>query len=103
MTRLLNTPIIGPRTAIVDSSWIDMLAGLSPEGILNMPPGFCAKAESLPHKLASSPPATAKLRRYAVIRLHPARRAIPRGRVRTHLRLRQGYFSSQTSPTRYPL
>jgi len=30
--------------AIVDSSWIDMLAGLSPWGILRMPPDFCATA-----------------------------------------------------------
>ena len=29
MTRLLKTPIIGPSAAIVASSWIDMLAGLS--------------------------------------------------------------------------
>src|SRR5207302_5411560 len=29
MTRLLKTPIIGPRAAKVASSWIDMLAGLS--------------------------------------------------------------------------
>ena len=38
MTRLLNTPIIGPSTAIVDSSWIDMLAGLVINGIRNVPP-----------------------------------------------------------------
>ena len=29
MTRLLKTPIIGPCPAMVASSWIDMLAGLS--------------------------------------------------------------------------
>ena len=68
MTRLLNTPIIGPRAAIVDSSWIDMLAGLSPEGIRRIPPGFWAKAEPLSHRLASNPPAAAKLRRFAFIR-----------------------------------
>src|SRR5690348_18459210 len=42
ITRLLNTPIIGPNVEIVDSSWIDMLAGLSRCGILRMPPDFCA-------------------------------------------------------------
>src|SRR5438874_5592218 len=44
MTRLLKTAIIGPSETIVDSSWIDMLAGLSPWGILRMPPDFCATA-----------------------------------------------------------
>jgi len=78
MTRLLNTPIIGPRAAIVDSSWIDMLAGLSPEGIRKMPPGFWAKAVPLSHRLASNSPAAAKLRRFAFIRLHPWRRGIRR-------------------------
>src|SRR5258707_7336014 len=40
MTRLLNTPIIGPSAKTVDSSWIDMLAGLSGLYILMMPPLF---------------------------------------------------------------
>jgi hypothetical protein len=43
---LLNTAIIGPSETIVDSSWIDMLAGLSPWGILSMPPDFCATADA---------------------------------------------------------
>src|SRR5947208_7540030 len=43
-TRLLNTPISGIPAAIVDSSWIDMLAGLAKPGICRMPPGFCATA-----------------------------------------------------------
>src|SRR5262245_16454138 len=46
MTRLLNTPIIGPSAKTVASSWIDMLAGLSGLYILNMPPGFWANAGS---------------------------------------------------------
>jgi hypothetical protein len=78
MTRLLNTPIIGPKTAIVDSSWIDMLAGLSPDGIRKMPPGFWARAGSHASRLANNPPPAAKLRRFAVIRLHPLRRATRR-------------------------
>jgi hypothetical protein len=36
MTRLLNTPIIGRLTASVDSSSIDMLAGLSKWPILSV-------------------------------------------------------------------
>jgi hypothetical protein len=44
MTRLLNTPIIGPCAKTVASSWIDMLAGLSGLYILRMPPRFCASA-----------------------------------------------------------
>src|SRR5882672_10983025 len=44
MIRLLNTLIIGPSVAIVDSSWIDMLAGLVAAGIRSVPPCFCATA-----------------------------------------------------------
>ena len=40
MTRLLNTPIIGRLVASVDSSSIDMLAGLSKWPILRIPPCF---------------------------------------------------------------
>jgi len=43
MTRLLNTPIIGPWAKTVASSKIDMLAGLSGLYILSMPPCFWAK------------------------------------------------------------
>src|SRR6202048_2436829 len=46
MTRLLNTPIMGPRAEIVDSSWIDMLAGLVIIGILSTPPRFSAWARA---------------------------------------------------------
>src|SRR5580700_1318334 len=42
-TRLLNTPIVGRLPATVDSSSIDMLAGLSKWPILRVPPDFCAK------------------------------------------------------------
>src|SRR5215831_10106105 len=44
MTRLLNTPIMGPSAKTVASSWIDMLAGLSGEYIFKIPPDFCANA-----------------------------------------------------------
>src|SRR6516164_6946346 len=40
MTRLLNTPIIGRLVTSVDSSSIDMLAGLSKWPILRIPPCF---------------------------------------------------------------
>src|SRR4029077_17081996 len=43
ITRLLKTPCIGPWEAIVASSCIDMLAGLSKKYILRVPPGFCAR------------------------------------------------------------
>jgi hypothetical protein len=41
---LLNTPIIGMPTAIVDSSWIDIDAGLEKLGICRIPPGVWAMA-----------------------------------------------------------
>src|SRR6202040_433406 len=44
MTRLLKTPIIGPWPAMVASSWIDMLAGLSKKYIFSTPPCFSARA-----------------------------------------------------------
>src|ERR1700757_4454773 len=74
ITRLLNTPIIGPSTTIVDSSWIDTLAMLVPSGILRTPPDFCAKAGSLAHRPPSAPHATNKLRSFAFICLRPSRR-----------------------------
>src|ERR1700736_237526 len=58
MTRLLNTPIIGPSTAIVDSSWIDIEAGLVSSGIRKMPPDFCAKAGAAPRVAANNARAT---------------------------------------------
>src|SRR5882762_1502243 len=54
MTRLLNTPIIGMPTAIVDSSWIDIDAGLVKLGICRMPPGFWANAGRAPTMQASN-------------------------------------------------
>src|ERR1700687_87744 len=68
MTRLLKTPIIGPCEAIVASSWIDMLAGLSKKYILRVPPGFCARA-GLPK--SNSPAATATIDSFADIRVSP--------------------------------
>ncbi len=44
MTKLLNTPIIGPWVGDVTSSRIDMLAGLSGMYTLRMPPCFWANA-----------------------------------------------------------
>ena len=44
MTRLLKTPITGCNVAPVDSSRIDMLAGLSRCDSFRIPPAFCASA-----------------------------------------------------------
>src|ERR1700738_2340998 len=74
MTKLLNTPIIGPRATIVDSSWSDTLARLVPSGILRTPPGFCARAAACIDRPASAPHASAMLRSLAFICLHPLRR-----------------------------
>src|SRR5258708_4918446 len=68
MTRLLKTPCIGPWDAMVASSWIDMLAGLSKKYILRVPPGFCADA-GLP--MSNNPATAAKIRNFAVIRVSP--------------------------------
>src|SRR4051794_30755318 len=58
MIRLLKTPIIGPSTAIVDSSWIDMLAGHLVRSNPNVPPNFCASAgEATERQLSATPPA----------------------------------------------
>src|SRR5262249_44748645 len=51
--RLLNTPIIGPWPAMVASSWIDMLAGLSKKKTFRMPPCFCADAGAAPHSIST--------------------------------------------------
>src|SRR5437763_14012303 len=68
MMRLLKTPIIGPRVAIVDSSWIDIEAGLVTNGMRRMPPDFSAAA--VPAALVASSSAAAKfvrLRRIAIL------------------------------------
>ena len=62
MTRLLNTPIIGRLTASVDSSSIDMLAGLAKCPILSVPPACCANAAGRTHGPTSSPAAAARPR-----------------------------------------
>src|ERR1700730_17410968 len=59
MTRLLKTPIIGPSAKTVDSSWIDMLAGLSGLYILKIPPCFWANAVSARDNASKSAPAAA--------------------------------------------
>src|SRR5437868_598357 len=59
MTKLLKTPIIGPCPAMVASSWIDMLAGLSKKYIFRTPPGFCASASVARTDPATNAPASA--------------------------------------------
>src|SRR5215469_11144472 len=56
-TRLLNTPIIGCSVARVDSSRIDMLAGLSKCWSRRMPPAFCADAGTAAAISTTSAPA----------------------------------------------
>src|ERR1700738_5021007 len=65
MTRLLKTPIIGRLTASVDSSSIDMLAGLSKWPILRIPPDFCADA--IHGDNSTSAPAAASTQRSRII------------------------------------
>src|SRR6201982_451468 len=67
MTRLLNTPIIGPSAKTVASSWIDMLAGLSGLYIFKMPPCFWAKASSAANIARNNAPAAANPRRFRFI------------------------------------
>src|SRR6516162_2134385 len=61
MTRLLNTPIIGPSAKTVASSWIDTLAGLSGLYIFRIPPCFWANAASAANIATSNEPAAASL------------------------------------------
>src|SRR6202011_1866508 len=66
MTRLLNTPIIGRNAAPVASSCSDMLAGLSKNEILSVPPAFCAKPGPAQHAAVNKPTTIANARRYPV-------------------------------------
>src|SRR5215472_8709518 len=93
-TRLLNTPISGMPAAIVDSSWIDMLAGLVKPGICRMPPVFCAEVGAAATMPASKPTAV-NARRFLCIAslLLTARDS----------RSATGYLSSQTSSKRHSL
>src|SRR5260370_34427814 len=67
MTRLLNTPIAGRSAATVDSSRIDMLAGLSKCDILRMPPCLCASDGSATVRATSNPPAFTIFREFTFI------------------------------------
>src|SRR6516225_7577723 len=92
MTRLLNTPIIGRNAAPVASSCNDMLAGLSKNETLRMPPDFCAKAKLAQHAASTSPPTIVNARTCPIIGLslllpHPHRRPAEK-RSKTTLRLR---------------
>src|SRR4051812_994693 len=89
MIRLLKTPIIGPRVAIVDSSWIDMLAGLVISGILRTPPDFCAAAGAANRTAAHSAAKAFRNRRIVylpadllLLRQRVARKARPAKRNR---------------------
>src|ERR1700730_17703414 len=100
MTRLLNTPIIGPSAKNVISSWIDMLAGLSRLYIFKMPPGYWANAGS-GAKAARNHAAIANAVRYRFISVHlPFAVMSP---IVWALMQNWGYSSSQTSSKRQPL
>jgi len=100
MTRLLNTPIIGPSATNVASSWIDMLAGLSGEYILRKPPGFCANAGSAA-TATNNGAAIANAPRYRIISVYlPFAVARP---IVWALMQNLDYWSSQTSSMRQPL
>src|ERR1700730_5975683 len=78
--RLLNTPIVGITAPIVDSSWIDMLAGLAKSGICKMPPGVCARAGPTKATAKPNPPAAKKTRNARVVGIPaPCCRAFPEG------------------------
>src|ERR1700720_3828394 len=82
MTRLLNTPIIGRNAAPVASSCSDMLAGLSKNEILRMPPDFCARAGCATRRRASNGPAVANIPKRGCITPPPRRfRYAPRSSV----------------------
>src|SRR5208282_5567398 len=67
MTRLLNTPIIGCTVARVDSSRIDMLAGLSKCDSLRTPPGFWASAGPPAKTAIADPITTARAQSFPII------------------------------------
>jgi hypothetical protein len=59
MTRLLKTAIIGCKAARVDSSWIDIEAGLSKCWIFKTPLFFCAEAGPALDSTSNNDPAAA--------------------------------------------
>jgi hypothetical protein len=59
---VIEDPIIGRSDMIVASSWIDMLAGLSGEYILRIPPDFCADADAAATSVNNSAPAVPNAR-----------------------------------------
>src|SRR6516162_2022276 len=92
MTRLLNTPIIGPSAKTVASSRIDMLAGLSGLYIFRMPPCFCAKAVPPPDTAISNALAAATARNLSVIPLPLLVHRLRRGPCRVLLFVKPDVF-----------
>src|SRR5690349_21693294 len=69
-TRLLKTPIIGIPAVIVDSSWIDIEAGLAKSSICRMPPCFCAATgAAAARQLSPTNPATQRWKRETTVSL----------------------------------
>src|SRR6202011_550534 len=94
MTRLLNTPIIGPSAKTVASSWIDMLAGLSGLYIFKMPPRFWAHAASAANIATNNETAAANPRRLRFISVYLPQ--LSRGRPP------HGDSEPQRNPRSYP-
>src|SRR5258708_11839545 len=104
MTRLLNTPIIGPSVAIVDSSWIDMLAGLVISGIRRMPPDFCANAGAVAAAIAKNAAIATDRRNCPRIAFPPWPCPCAVGPALLYeLQFKRLYLSSHTSSIRQPL
>src|SRR2546430_15474995 len=64
---IVEDPIIGVAVDRVASSWVDMLAGLSPWGILSTPPDFCASTASGADMAMNNAPTAARVRTYRFI------------------------------------
>jgi hypothetical protein len=79
--------------AIVDSSWIDMLAGLAKPGICRIPPGFCADAGSATAAANPSPSAARPRRSPRIISV--ASLAAARFPVGYHLSDRSAYLEDR--------
>src|ERR1700730_4507985 len=99
MTRLLNTPIIGPSAKTVDSSWIDMLAGLSALNILRTPPCFWANATSLAENTSNTVQATASARSSSLISFASCS---PNGGLKPAVARPPAYFLSSDSQQQRP-
>jgi hypothetical protein len=87
-----------PQDRDLDSSWIDILAGLSKAGNRRMPPGFCERAGPQTERLATNPIASLSAPRSAFIRLHPLRPMAAGACRRHHLRYAKAICRARRLP-----